>query len=218
MRRTIAAVVALLASAGAAPAWAHQEVTPATVVVGRPVFLTLAAANEKRVDVTSVTLTPSSGQQFGHATREPAGWSASLGHTRIAWTGGAIRPDRFEQFGFDIEPPAQPGALAFRVALRYADGTTTESDVQVTSVVAGDQPAPPTTTATTVAADAPASTEPDPSVPAPVATADDDGGASGVATLALIVAIAALASSVIGVVRGRDRSPTAAAERKGQDW
>lgn len=213
MRRTMAVLLALLGGAGAAPAWAHQEVTPATVVVGRPVFLTLAAANEKRVDVTSVTLTPSSGQQFGHATREPAGWSASLTHTRVNWTGGAIRPDHFEQFGFDIEPAAQPGTLAFRVALGYADGTTAESDVQVSSVVSGEPAAPATTVAgpadddvapTTVGAAAP---------PSPVA--DDDGSGSGLAVLALIVAAAALVTAVVSAMRGR-RPAGAAGE--GQDW
>lgn len=221
MRRTAALAVALLVTAGAAPAWAHQEISPASVPVGRPAFLMLSAANEKRVDLTSVTMTPPSGQQFGHATRDPAGWTASLTHTRIAWTGGAIRPDRFEQFGFDVEPIGQPGALAFHVVLGYADGTTSESDVPVTAVVAGDQPTV-SAPATTVAAD-PSTTVPDSVAPAPVAASDggDSDSGSGVATLALIVGIAALATSVIGLVRGRDRSPTPAAraaEGKGQDW
>ena len=220
MRRSIALGLALVALAGAGPAWAHQEISPASVPVGRPAFLMLSAANEKRVDLTSVTLTPPSGQQFGHATRDPAGWTAALTHTRIQWTGGAVRPDRFEQFGFDVEPIGQPGPLAFRVVLGYADGTTSESDVPVSAIVAGEAPPPttaPSAPATTVAGDVPTTvTAPSPS---PVASDDDSG--SGVATLALVVALAALAASVAGLVRGRRGAPAAgpaAAAGEGQDW
>ncbi len=220
MRRTLALVAALLALAGAAPAWAHQEISPASVPVGRPAFLMLSAANEKQVDLTSVTMTPPTGQQFGHATRDPAGWTASLTHTRIAWTGGAVRPGRFEQFGFDVEPIGQPGALTFRVVLGYADGTSAESDVPVTAVAAGGSA--PTTVApaappTTVAA-GPESTVPEVAAPAPVAEADDgDGSGNGVATLALIVAVVALAVAATAAVRNR-RPAAAAAGREGQDW
>ena len=228
MRRLAALAVALLACSGAAPAWAHQEITPASVTVGRPIFFTLSASNEKRVDVTSVTMTPSSGQQFGHATRDPAGWNATLTHTRITWSGGAIRPDHFEQFGFDIEPVGQPGTLAFRVSLGYADGTTSESEVQVSAVVAADTPPAPATTATapatTVAAES-GSTIPGTSAPAPAAEADDEdsGSGSGVATLALIVALVALAVSIMAAVRNRrpggaPGSPTTSAAEGGQDW
>ena len=224
MRRANALAVALLASAGAAPAWAHQEISPASVPVGRPAFLALSAANEKRVDLTSVTMTPPSGQQFGHATRDPAGWTSSLSHTRISWTGGAIRPDRFEQFGFDVEPIGQPGPLTFRVVLGYADGTTTEVDVPVTAVAAGDQPAPATTATgppttgppTTGAAGQPA--EPD-GTAAPVPVAGDGGGGGGLAVAALVVAVAALVTAVASLVRGgRPRPATPAPSGKEQDW
>lgn len=221
MRRTAALAAALLALAGAAPAWAHQEITPASVPVGRPVFLTLSAANEKQVDVTSVVLTPTSGQQFGHATRDPGGWTSSLTHTRIAWTGGSIRAGRFEQFGFDVEPVGQPGTLTFRVVLGYADGTSAESDVAASAVVAGSEaPAAPATTApatTGTTAGVPETTAPAPTV-APAATddgADGDGDGSGVATLALVVAVAALAVAVTAAVRGRR---PAAPATGGQDW
>lgn len=225
MRRAIPLAVVLLASAGAAPAWAHQEISPASVPVGRPAFLALSAANEKRVDLTSVTMTPPSGQQFGHATRDPAGWTSSLSHTRISWTGGAIRPDRFEQFGFDVEPIGQPGPLTFRVVLGYADGTTTEADVPVTAVAAGDQPAPATTEATgppttgpptTGAAGQPAEPE---GTAAPVPVAGDGGGGGGLAVAALVVAVAALVTAVASLVRGgRSRPATPAPSGKGQDW
>jgi len=215
MRRSIALVATALALAGAAPAWAHQEISPASVAVGRPALLMLSAANEKRVDLTSVTLTPPSGQQFGHATRDPAGWTAALTRTRIQWTGGAVRPDRFEHFGFEVEPIGQPGDLTFRVAVGYADGTTAESDVPLRAVVADGAP-PATTVAPAPATTAPAGGEPAGAAPAPVA-ADDAGSGRGVATLALVVALAALAASVAGLARGR-RPAQPAASGQGQDW
>jgi hypothetical protein len=214
MRRTLALLTALLAWAGAGPARAHQEISPASVPVGRPAFLMLSAANEKQVDLTSVTMTPPVGQQFGHATRDPAGWTANLTHTRIAWTGGAVRPGRFEQFGFDVEPLGQPGPLTFRVVLGYADGTSAESDVAVTAVVAGESPATaaaPPAPATTVAA-----------APAPAAEAQEDGDGEdsgrGVATLALIVAVVALAVAVTAAVRNRRPAPEAGVGAEGQEW
>lgn len=218
MKRLALAVTVITASVVlAVPAGAHEEITPASVPTATPVFLTLSAANEKRVDVTRVTLAPPSGTQLGHATRDPAGWTtATFTHTEAVWTGGAIRPGRFEQFGFDIEPVAQPGTLAFRVILGYGDGTTDAVDVPLTVASA---PGPSPTPATT--ADHPDEETPDPTTtPQPAADERGDGQATAALVFSLLSMLVAVGAVVLAV-----RSRTAAAGRARpnrppaeQDW
>ena len=134
MRRLLAlAVVALVA--GAAPAFAHEEISPYSVPTGRPAYLVLSVANEKRVDLNKVTVTAPTNGLFGHSTRDPAGWTSTVtGHTAITWAGGAVKPSRFEQFGFDIEQFGQPGTFTYKVNLAYTDGSTSDVDVPVVAV------------------------------------------------------------------------------------
>ena len=139
MRRLLAlAAVALALVASAVPAWAHEEISPYSVPTGRPAYLVLSVANEKRVDLTKLTVTAPTGGLFGHATRDPAGWTSTpTGHTAVTWTGGAVKPSRFEQFGFDIESFGQPGTFVYKVNLGYSDGSTADVDVPVLAVAAG---------------------------------------------------------------------------------
>lgn len=220
MKRLFAVVAGVLVLGGAGPAWAHEEISPASVPIGKPAYLILSAANEKRVDLNRVSIAAPSGGQFGHATRDPVGWTANLTHTAVTWTGGAVRPGRFEQFGFDIEGFSQPGTFTYRVTLGYADGSSNDVEVAVTAAAQGGSTgagAPVTATPT-----APATTTVTTDVAAP--QTPEDESSDGLATAALGVGIVALVLAVVAVIQARKSGPpkaeprTAAAASAGQDW
>ena len=130
-RLCLLAGLAVLLTAG--PAWAHEEINPSTIPTGKPVFLTLTAANEKQVRLTKVTLNAPSGLNFGETTRAPSGWTVNRTDTAVTWTGGAVDPDRFESFGFEIEGADQPGTLSYKATLSYADGSNDDVTVPITA-------------------------------------------------------------------------------------
>jgi hypothetical protein len=213
MNKSIAVAAGLLALVVATPAGAHEEISPASVPFGKPAYLILSAANEKRVDLNRVSIAAPSGGEFGHATRDPAGWTVSLTHTAVTWSGGAVRPGRFEQFGFDIEGFRQPGTFTYRVTLGYSDGSSNEVEVAVTAAPEGGSTATATVAPTTVAAP-----------PQPAVTGGEDESSDGLATVALGVGIVALVVAVVAVLQARkmghppaERRATAAASA-GQDW
>ena len=61
MRKMLLAATAVLCVLVAAPAWAHEEISPKIIGTGTPTFFTLSAANEKTSDLTRVVLTAPSG-------------------------------------------------------------------------------------------------------------------------------------------------------------
>lgn len=190
MRRSLLFAVALVVAL-AAPAAAHEEITPAVVPVGRPVFLSIGAANEKRVNLTTLTLTAPPGVAFGEATRDPSGWKGARTGTAITWTGGAVEPGHFETFGFEIEGADQPGALTYKATLGFADGSTEEASVVVTAsstAGTGDATAGPTR----------------------------DGGASGPALALGALALAVSAAALAVALAARRRRPPGG--DPAQDW
>lgn len=208
MRRVlcVAAVTAVLV-AGAAPAWAHEEITPSSFPAGKPTFLTLRAANERDADLTKVTLTAPAGVDFGEATRVPMGWTANATPRTITWTGGTLKHANFDEWGYEIEGADQPGTLTYKVTLGYADGSSQDVDVAVTAVAAGTSSAVTTAVATTTA-----TTE-----------AKSSGGetARQRANIALGLGILAVILSVIGIAMGarrRNADTTVAAGGDKQDW
>ena len=141
VRKTVvflAAVTAVLAAA--MPAFAHEEITPKQFPTGQPTFFTLSAANEKEVDLNKITIAAPSGVKFGEATRESPGWTVNKGDTSITWSGGAVKPAHFEQWGYEIEGADQPGTLTYKVTLGFTDGKTDDVNVQTTAVAGGAAP------------------------------------------------------------------------------
>ncbi len=215
LARPIWAIVVALAtlSAAAAPAVAHEEISPTTFPTGKPAFLTLTAADEKRVDLTTIALTAPAGVPFGTTTHQPAGWTVQRGDHAITWSGGRVAPDNFEQWGFEIEGADQPGVLGYQVTLGFADGTSDDAAVEVTAVAPGTPADGGTSPATGVA--------PTAGGPVSVKTADK---AEGRADFALTVAILAGALALVGVglaLRRRQGSTpdsTDAGAEEGQDW
>lgn len=138
MRRPMLGVLvgaAVLLHAGAA--FAHEEISPSSFPTGKPTFLVLSAANEAKADLVRLTLTAPPGLAFGATTREPGGWTVNRTDELVTWSGGGVKPDHFEQWGFEIEGADQPGTLTYKVTLGYADGTSDDANVDVSVTVAG---------------------------------------------------------------------------------
>jgi uncharacterized protein YcnI len=198
----------------AAPAWAHEEITPSTVQTGKPSFFTLSAANEKDVGLTEVTLRAPNGTPFGAATHQPAGWTAERSEDTIKWSGGSVPAGAFESWGFEIEGADQPGPLTFRVTLVFANGSNENVNVVVTALAAGTTPSQTTvttggagTTAVTTATSEPA---PGTTAPQQAARADKDSDSNGLAVAALVVGGLALLLAGVALAQAR-RGRTAAA-------
>ena len=194
----VAAIATLALVAIAAPALAHEEINPKTFPTGQPTFLTLTAANEASADLVRIVLRAPAGLAFGEATRSPAGWSAAATDGTITWTGGAVKHDNFETWGFEIEGADQPGTLTYKVTLGYAGGKTDDVDVEVTAAAPGTGTASPATTVTTAAtATAAPPTTTAGAAPANSGSSDGDSGpakaALAVSIVALLVAAGALA-------------------------
>ena len=197
-------VVAAVVAGLAAPALAHEEISPKTFPTGQPTFFTLTAANEEKVNLVKIVLHAPAGTPFGGTTRSPAGWTVAAGDDTITWTGGAVKPDTFETWGYEIDAADQPGTLAYKVTLAFADGKTDDVEVDVTATAA-----PPPTTA---------------------AAAGGKGGSDdGTATAALAISsVALVAAAVAMALAGRRRpgtappggvgSATAAGGGPAQDW
>lgn len=197
MRRFL--VIAVCATAAvlymASPALAHEEISPSTFPTGKPTFFTLTAANEKKADLTRITVTVASGVPLGATTHQPPGWTPQKSETHITWSGGSVAPDNFEQWGFEIEGADQPGTLQFQVSMGFADGSTSDAGVDVTAVAPG---APATTVA-----------------PAPAAKSSSGDGLAVAALIAALLAGLLAGVALVASLRGRAR-PRAVTE--GQDW
>jgi len=218
----VSVVATLVAVAGAAaPALAHEEINPKTFPTGQPTFFTLSAANEETANLVKIVLHAPAGLAFGETTRSPTGWTVARTDDTITWTGGALKPDTFDTWGYEIEGADQPATLPYKMTLGFADGKSDDVEVDVNAVApaatgAGGAPGAAVTTVTTGA------TTP---------TTEDDEAAgggrsdsgSGTAKAALAVAIAALLVAAGALAVGsRRRRPGATGGGGGagaaQDW
>lgn len=133
--RAVGAVVAVLAAgvgAGAAPASAHVEVSPALAAPSDPVLFTVLVPNERGDPTVRVELAmPPGVLPFGF---EPApGWKRtearnpdqSLG--RVAWT-GRLGAGEFTEFRFLATTPPDPGPIRWVALQRYANGEVVRWD------------------------------------------------------------------------------------------
>jgi hypothetical protein len=212
----LAAVAAVLAVA--APAFAHEEINPKQFPTGQPTFFSLSAANEKEVDLTKVTLTAPKGTNFGEATRSPAGWTANRTDTAITWSGGAVKPGQFDQWGYEIEGADQPGTLAYKVTLGYSDGKSEDVNVQTTAVAGG-------ATATTAASGGAVATTAATTATTEAAKSTGGNAARTRANIALVLGAIALVAAIVALVlAGRKRggpgtaAPASAGGGQKQDW
>ncbi|HEV7536351.1 MAG TPA: hypothetical protein VGP90_12000, partial [Acidimicrobiia bacterium] len=111
------ALAAALVVGLAATALAHEEINPKSFPTGQPTFFTLTAANEEKAKLVKIVLHAPAGTPFGGTTRSPAGWTVAATDDTITWTGGAVKPDAFDTWGYEIDAADQPGTLAYKVTL-----------------------------------------------------------------------------------------------------
>ncbi len=205
MKHLLAAGLAAIALLGAAPAWAHEEISPASVPTGIPMFLSFSVANEKPVDMTTIRLVTPRDMAFGPTTREPPGWTAAKSSAAVTWT-GALEPAKFETFGFETESANQPGNKTYTVTLTYADNSTDNADVTLTVTPAvtgaGDGAAAPTGGGGSGGG------------------GDGGGSGGGMAAAALALGAAALALALGAFARSRKPASATAGAGAGakEDW
>jgi len=216
----VAAIGALAVLAPAAPALAHEEISPNTLTVGQPAYVTLTVANEKDVKLVKIQLEAPKTVEFGTLLEGKDGWATTRSSFRMTWD-GTVKPDSFESFRYEIEGPDQPGTLTYKVTLSYADGTSEEHEVDVTAVAAG---AGTGTSATTVTTGATPTSAPPTTAAAPADSGSRSDGDSGTAKAALAVSIVALLVAAGALAVGARRSGANRASGGGaepgaaQDW
>ncbi len=205
----VGVVVALAAAAIvllAVPASAHEQIDPSSFPVGKPTFLTLRAANEEQTDLTKIVLTAPKDLPFGESTQEPAGWSVTRTEEEITYTGGAVKPEAFAEWGFEIEGADQPGTYTYSVTMTFADGKTDDVKVPVTAVAAG-------ASGTSGAASS--------SAGASKSSVDDaESRANAALAIGIVALVLALAATVLAVTRRKGKAaaaPAAGGDAK-QDW
>jgi hypothetical protein len=205
----------------AAPAFAHEEINPKTFPTGQPTFFTLTAANEAKANLVKIVLHAPAGTPFGETTRSPAGWTVAATDDTITWTGGAVKPDNFDTWGYEIDSADQPGTLAYKVTLGFADGKSDDVEVDVTATAPG---------ATGTGGAGPASSTTVTTAAAPATGSAAGGGSSddGKAKAALGISIVALVAAAVALVLAARRRPGPAADGgrargvagggAGEDW
>ena len=214
----VAAIGALAVLAPAAPALGHEEISPNTLTVGQPAYVSLTVANEKDVKLVKIQLEAPKTVEFGTLLEGKDGWATTRSSFRMTWD-GTVKPDSFESFRYEIEGPDQPGTLTYKITLSYADGTSEEHEVDVTAVAAGTG-----TSATTVTTGATPTSAPPTTAAAPADSGSGSDGDSGTAKAALAVSIVALLVAAGALAVGARRSGANRASGGGaepgaaQDW
>ncbi len=187
MKTRLAAACGLVAVAlalVAAPAGAHEEINPKSITTGTPTFFTLSVANEENTDLVKVEVDAPSLAPFGETTRQPSDWTPSVSESKITYTGGAIKPDNFENFGFETDGAKQAGNLQYKVVITWSDGKS--QPVSPPPVVAS---APGSTTGTT--------------------SSSGSGKSTAALVLAIVALVAGLAALAMALTRRRGGSGAA---------
>lgn len=211
---TTLAMAGVLAALVAPAAWAHEEINPSTFVTGRPVFFLVNAANEQKVDLVKLTITAPQNLAFGGTTKQPSGWTADKSDTAITYSGPGIKPDNWDQWGFEIDSADQPGTFTYKITLGFSDGTTDDVSVPVQAVLpaAGHVGQGVSETASTEKG------KPEETVATTIAGKSKSGGGNK-ANVALGLGAGALAVSLIALaVSTRRRSGAPAAAGTKQDF
>jgi periplasmic copper chaperone A len=201
-----AALVAALAVAPAAVA--HVTVQPEEAPAGGFTRLDVRVPNERdnadttKVDVQfppgflSVSTEPVPGwnikitkrkldkpvEQFGEQVTEEVG--------RVTFTGGAIRPGEFQDFGLSLGVPDKPGStVTFKALQTYSNG-------EVARWIGPPDSEEPAPQVKLTAAEPEGGGAAQPAAAQPAADGDDDGGSDTLSIIALIVGIAGLAAGL----------------------
>jgi periplasmic copper chaperone A len=211
---------ALLATLTLAPvAAAHVTLQPEEAPAGGFTRLDVRVPNERdNADTTKVVVQFPPG--FLSVSTEPVpGWDSEIGMRkldkpveqfgeqvteevgRITYTGGAIRPGEFQDFGLSLGVPDKPGAtVTFKALQTYSNGEVARWIGPPDS----EQPAPQVKLTAAEAEGGAA----EPAAQQPAAPASEDDDSNTLSIIALIVGIAGLAAGLAALfLRGRTRVP-----------
>jgi LPXTG-motif cell wall-anchored protein len=221
----VAATVAGLTLALAAPAAAHVTVNPNTAVPGGYTKVTFRVPNETdATDTTKVEVNLPAAQAVASVSVKPVpGWTAvavksklatpikshdsqiTEAVTKITWTaapGAAIKPGQFQEFDVSLGPLPESGQMVFKALQTYSDGNVVRWIDEPTTD--GSEPEHPAPVLKLAAATAPAA------APAVPATGSDDGNDT-VGIVGLILAVLALVLGLLAYRRaGRGSEPAGA--------
>jgi uncharacterized protein YcnI len=215
----IAVAVAAVSLVAAPVAAAHVTLNPGEWEAGGFARFAIRVPNE-RDDAATTKITVRFPEQVVSASfQRVEGWNRTVKLARldepiddegeqiteridtVTWSGGRIRPGEFEEFGVSFQvPEEQPGTeLTFPAVQTYSNGEI----VRWIGPPDAEEPAP------TVAVTEPAAEEAE--APAPTATPaagaggeDEDGGSDTLSIVALLVALAGLATGLVAIFwRGR---------------
>jgi periplasmic copper chaperone A len=141
MRKLSPAVpAAVLVALFAAPAFAHVTVQPEEAPTGAFYRFAVRVPNERRdaattkvevrfpETVTNVSVQPHTGWNYQVKMKtldepiEVFGEEVTEAVDTITWSGGTIDPGEFDEFGFSVRTPDEPGALEFPALQTYEGG------------------------------------------------------------------------------------------------
>jgi len=218
-RLRIAALATLAALAGASPAAAHIQMSPAEAAPGDPVRFELLVPGEKEARTTEVALQIPKGV-LPFSWEDAPGWKrttepATDGSVGVVRWRGRLAADGFVRFSFLAATPEQEGQLTWKAVQRYDDGSEAawigppdaENPAAVTEVSAAAARQNAGGEGQGAGADGAAPSTP----PAPAsadAEADDDGGGTS-GTLGLAFGAAGLVLGAAALVVALRRRPRA---------
>ena len=220
----VAATVAGLTLALAAPAAAHVTVNPNTAAPGGYSKVTFRVPNETdSTDTTKLEVNLPADQAVASVSVKPVpGWTAvavksklatpikshdsqiTEAVTKITWTaqaGAAIKPGQFQEFDVSLGPLPESGQMIFKALQTYSDGTVVRWIDEPTTD--GSEPEHPAPVLKLAATDAPAA-----AAPAGSSASDDSVDAVGIA--GLILAVLALVLGLLAYRRAGQRPEPAA--------
>lgn len=224
---TVGGAAAALLFAMSVPALAHVEVSPDTAVQGSETTVSFHVPNEEpKGDTTTVEVDlPLDHPLAEVSVRQIPGWTVSVTKSKlpkpvntgqlqlteavskIVWSGGAIKPDQFEEFDVSMGPlPTNTDTLTFKAIQTYSTG----------KVVHWDQPQPPgaeepeNPAPTLHLTKASASDEHQhgaaSATPASASASKDSGGTPLVAWLGLAAGVLGILVGALALARGRRAS------------
>jgi uncharacterized protein YcnI len=219
----VAATVAGLTLALAAPAAAHVTVNPSTATPGGFTKLGIRVPNESdSADTTKVEINLPADVPVASVSVKPVpGWTAVAVKSKLAkpleahgtqiteavskitWTaqaGAAVKPGQFQEFDVSLGPLPESGQMVFKALQTYSDGTVVRwIDEPTTDGTEVEHPAPVLKLVAAPAASATAA----PALAA--AAAEEKSGADGLGIAGLLAGLVALLLSAAAFVRAGRR-------------
>ena len=123
--------IAVVVCLGAAPAFAHVEVTPESVPRGSLSVLNFVVPNESpSASTVSFTIEFPTTRPIVSAAAQPIpGWTVAVEKDpgneavrRVTWTGGTFGPNEFQQFVVRATLPKRGQRVTFKAVQTYSDG------------------------------------------------------------------------------------------------